>query len=86
MAYLPLQSILERAGLATAVQFRDWSAAWQKLAESAVGGGGESQLAFFARESGQTDDQFLQKLAATLNWPVTRWVSRSSSSWRSAAP
>jgi general secretion pathway protein E/type IV pilus assembly protein PilB len=66
MSYLPLQSILERAGLTTAVQFRDWSAAWRKLEES---GGTESQLAFFAREAGQSDDQFLQRLAGTLNWP-----------------
>jgi general secretion pathway protein E len=69
MAYLPLQSILERAGLATAAQLRDWSVAWHKLAESAGSGTTESQLAFFAREGGQTEDQFLQKLAATLNWP-----------------
>ncbi len=69
MAYLPLQSILERAGLATAAQYRDWSVARHKLAESAGAGATESQLAFFARESGQTDEQFLQKLAVTLNWP-----------------
>ena len=69
MAYLPLQSILERAGLATAAQLRDWSVAWHKLAESAGSGVTESQLSFFARESGQTEEQFLQKLAATLNWP-----------------
>ena len=66
MAYLPLQSVLERAGLATPAQFRDWSAAWRKSEEA---GTAETQLAFFAREAGLTDEQFLQKLAATLSWP-----------------
>ena len=66
MAYLPLQSILERAGLATPAQFRDRSAAWRKVEEA---GTAETQLAFFAREAGLTDEQFLQKLAAALGWP-----------------
>ena len=66
MAYLPLQSVLERAGLATPAQFSDWSAAWRKSEEA---GTAETQLAFFAREGGLTDEQFLQKLAATLHWP-----------------
>lgn len=33
------------------------------------GGSTESQLAFFARESGISEEQFLQKLAQALDWP-----------------
>ncbi len=66
MAYRSLQSILERAALVTPVQFRDWTAAWRRAVE---GGGTESQLAFFARESGLTEDQFLHRLSDALGWP-----------------
>jgi type II secretion system protein E len=66
MAYRSLQSILERAGLVTPAQFRDWNIAWRAAVD---GGSTETQLAFFAREGGQTEDQFLQKLAAALDWP-----------------
>ena len=66
MAYVSLQSVLDRAGLASATQLRDWSAAWRNAAE---GGSAETQLGFFARESGLGDEAFLQKLSGTLNWP-----------------
>lgn len=66
MAYVSLQSVLDRAGLASAAQVRDWSTAWRKAVE---GGGTETQLGFFARESGLGDESFLQKLAAALNCP-----------------
>ena len=41
------------------------------------GGGTESQLAFFARESGISEEQFLQKLAQALDWPYVE-ISRLS--------
>ena len=66
MAYRSLQSILERAGLVTPVQFRDWSASWRTSLDA---GGTETQLAFFAREAGLTEEQFLQKLSQALDWP-----------------
>ena len=67
MGHTPLQTILERAGLATPAQFADWNAAWRKANEARTEGG-EGQLAFFARESGMSEEQFLQKLAAAMNW------------------
>ena len=67
MGHTPLQTILERAGLATPAQFADWNAAWRK-ANADRTEGGEGQLAFFAREAGMSEDQFLQKLAAAMNW------------------
>ncbi len=66
MAYTSLQSVLDRAGLASATQLRDWGQAWRNAAEN---GSAETQLGFFARESGLGDEVFLQKLAGTLNWP-----------------
>ncbi|MFM7215635.1 MAG: GspE/PulE family protein [Verrucomicrobiota bacterium] len=66
MAYRSLQSILERAGLVTPAQFRDWSASWRTSVDA---GGTETQLAFFAREAGLTEEQFLQKLSQALDWP-----------------
>ena len=66
MAYRSLQSILERAALVTPAQFRDWNIAWRAAVD---GGSNETQLAFFAREGGQTEEQFLQRLSTALNWP-----------------
>ncbi len=66
MAYRSLHSILERAGLVTLAQFRDWSVSWRTSLDA---GGTETQLAFFAREAGLTEEQFLQKLSQALDWP-----------------
>ena len=66
MAYRSLQTILERAALVTPVQFRDWTVAWRAAVD---GGSVETQLAFFAREGGMTEEQFLQRLASALEWP-----------------
>jgi type II secretion system protein E len=64
--HVSLPEVLQRAGLVTAVQFRDWTASWRKAAEA---GGAETRLAFFAREAGISEEQFLQRLAAELKWP-----------------
>ena len=66
MAFASLQSILERAGLATRDQFTSWSDNWRKLAAA---GDVEPQLAFFAKEGGLSEEQFLQRLASALGWP-----------------
>ncbi|MBN8248884.1 MAG: Flp pilus assembly complex ATPase component TadA, partial [Verrucomicrobia bacterium] len=74
MAYRSLQGILERAALTSPSQFRDWNAAWRSATE---GGGTESQLAFFAREGGISEDQFLQRLAQALDWPFVELTKES---------
>ena len=74
MAYVPLKAILNRAGLVTDAQFDDWSRGWRTAVE---GGSTESQLAYFARESGQTEDAFLQKLAVVLDWPFVELAKLS---------
>lgn len=60
-----LPSIFERAGLATREQFRDWSAGWRA---AVAAGATETQVAFFAREGGLSEEQFLRKLADALGW------------------
>ena len=74
MAYVPLKAILNRAGLVTDAQFDDWSRGWRAAVE---GGSTESQMAYFARESGQTEDAFLQKLAVVLDWPFVELAKLS---------
>jgi type II secretion system protein E len=68
MAYQSLKSVLDRAGLATPAQFDDWSRAWRKVSEA--GTASEPQLAFFARESGLSEELFLQRLGTALGWPL----------------
>lgn len=65
MAYASLQSVLDRAGLVTRDQFITWSERWRQLAAA---GDVETQLAFFAREAGLSEEQFLQRLASVLGW------------------
>ncbi|MEN9674132.1 MAG: hypothetical protein RIS76_28 [Verrucomicrobiota bacterium] len=74
MAYRSLQGILERAGLTTPAQFRDWTAAWRSAVE---GGGTETQLGFFAREAGISEEQFLQRLGQALDWPFVELGKRT---------
>jgi type II secretion system protein E len=66
---MPLKSIktiLADASLVSPGQFQDWSKEWRKAAEN---GSSESLLAFFARESGISEELFLQRLAEKLGWP-----------------
>ena len=63
MSFTPLKTVLERAGLLTPAQFEHWNSAWRGLRES---GGAGTRLAFFARESGASEEVFLQKLAPAL--------------------
>jgi type II secretion system protein E len=74
MAYRSLHAILERAGLITPAQFRDWTTAWRTAVE---GGATESQLGFFARESGLSEEQFLHKLSTALDWPFVELGKRT---------
>src|SRR3954453_1318978 len=66
MAFVSLKDFLGRLGLGTPEQFDDWSKAWRVAAQN---GSQESLLSFICRERGVTEEQFLQMLAQSLNWP-----------------
>lgn len=68
MAYHSLKSVLAGAGIAEVRQIEDWSQAWRASAEN---GGTDSRMGFFARESGVSEEAFLQKVATALGWPFT---------------
>jgi type II secretion system protein E len=66
MAQKSIKSLLAEASLVTPEQFQEWSKAWRTAVE---GGSSEGLLAFFARESGISEEVFLQRLAEKLGWP-----------------
>ena len=66
MPHQPLKSVLARAEVAQPHQVEEWSQAWRAAAEN---GGTESRLGFFARESGLSEEAFLQKVSRALGWP-----------------
>ena len=66
MAFISIKRVLANAGLATEEQFQEWSKAWRVAVEN---GSQEPMLAFFSRESGLSEEQFLQRLAQALGWP-----------------
>src|SRR3954462_917515 len=65
MALKSIKTILAEASLVSLEQFQDWSREWRKAVEN---GSNESLLAFFARESGISEELFLQRLAEKLGW------------------
>lgn len=65
MAFRSIKSVLADAALATPEQFEEWRKAWRIASEN---GSQEGLLAFFCRESGSSQDVFLQKLAQALGW------------------
>jgi type II secretion system protein E len=66
MSYVSLKNLLAQGALATPLQFEDWSKAWRVAVNN---GSHESLLDFIGRESGISDEMFLQKLADVLGWP-----------------
>jgi type II secretion system protein E len=66
MSFVSLNNIFAQAALATPQQIADWSKAWRIAAES---GSQDSLIEFVCRESGTTEENFLQSLARVLNWP-----------------
>ena len=54
------------AQLATPEQFEQWQKAWRL---AAAGGSQESLLEFICRESGKSEEFFLEELAKALGWP-----------------
>ncbi len=66
MAFVSIKNVFARAALATPEQFDEWSKLWRVAVD---GGSQESLIAFMARESGLSEEQFLEKLAVALEWP-----------------
>src|SRR5688572_28638419 len=66
MAFVSIKNVLAQAGLTTVEQFEEWSKAWRVAVEN---GSQESLIGFFSRESGLSEEAFLQRLAQVLGWP-----------------
>jgi type II secretion system protein E len=66
MSYVSLKNLLATAGLAAPEKYEAWQKAW-RLAMSS--GSQESLLEFICRESGASQEVFLQQLAKVLGWP-----------------
>ena len=66
MAYIALKNILATAALASPEQFENWQKAWRV---AITNGSQESLLEFVSRESGISEEAFLQQLGGVLGWP-----------------
>src|SRR5437762_2695208 len=66
MSYIALKNILATAALASPEQFENWQKAWRV---AITNGSQESLLEFVSRESGISEEIFLQRLAQALGWP-----------------
>ncbi|MDB4485377.1 type II/IV secretion system protein, partial [bacterium] len=64
--FLSIKTLLNQAALVTPEQFEMWGKQWRTAVE---GGSDDSLMTFFSREKGITEEQFLKKLAKTLDWP-----------------
>src|SRR5258706_7764699 len=66
MSQLSIKSLLASATLASPDKLEGWQKAWRV---SAANGSQDSLLEFICRESGISEDIFLQQLATGLGWP-----------------
>ena len=66
MAFVSVRNVLAEAGVVTPSQVDEWLKAWQA---TAAAGTQDPLMSFVSREQGITEDVFLQKLAAVLQWP-----------------
>src|SRR6266436_1222461 len=66
MSYIALKNILATAALASPEQFENWQKAWRV---AVTNGSQESLLEFVSRESGISEEAFLQQLGGVLGWP-----------------
>src|SRR5437016_26888 len=66
MPFTSIKNVFAQAALASPDEFSQWLKAWHVAAES---GSQEPLLAFFSRERGLSEEQFLQQLGQTLGWP-----------------
>src|SRR5690349_14911462 len=66
MAFVSIRQVLAEATLVAPDQFETWVKAWRVAVD---GGSQESLLGFFSRETGVSEEVFLQRLAKALGWP-----------------
>ena len=66
MSPVSLKHLLAMAQLATPEQFEAWQKAWRV---ATANGSQESLLEFIGRETGLSEEVFLQRLALMLSWP-----------------
>src|SRR5437762_4319975 len=66
MPFTSIKNVFAQAALASPDEFSQWLKAWRVAAES---GSPEPLLAFFSRERGLSEEQFLQQLGQALGWP-----------------
>ena len=66
MSYVSLKNLLATAALATPDKLEEWQKAWHVASNN---GSQESLLEFICRETGVSEELFLQQLAAVLGWP-----------------
>src|SRR5438270_834997 len=66
MAHIALKNILATAALASPEQFENWQKGWRV---AVTNGSQESLLEFVSRESGISEEAFLQQLGGVLGWP-----------------
>src|SRR5258708_170086 len=66
MSYIALKNILATAALASPEQFENGQKGWRV---AVTNGSQESLLEFVSRESGISEEAFLQQLAGVLGWP-----------------
>src|SRR5438046_123950 len=66
MSFTSIKNVFAQAALASPDEFSQWLNAWRVAAEN---GSPEPLLAFFSRERGLSEEQFLQQLGQALGWP-----------------
>src|SRR5580765_1545928 len=66
MSYIALKNVLATAALASPEQFENWQKGWRV---AVTNGSQESLLEFVSRESGISEEAFLQQLGGVLGWP-----------------
>ncbi len=66
MSRVSVKQLLTTAAMATPEKFEEWQRGWRVATNN---GSAESLLEFVFRESGVSEETFLQQLAAALNWP-----------------
>jgi len=66
MSFVSLNNVFAEAAQTSAQQIADWAKAWRIAVES---GTQETLVDFICRESGMSEEHFLQHLATVLKWP-----------------